>query len=451
MTDPNRPDETLSIRTTVTAQSIQQLFGPPGAVDYRTHPSEREPENLADIFQGMKRKEVPAVADIKVLKGTVYSFKNRRIISRWLRDVSGVYQLKTATLCLAVQLTDAYILQNLATLPVSKCQLVAIVCLWIAAKFEEMDDVLPSLNDLVGVCDRAYPSEEFIDMEEEILMKFQWKLPHTTVANYLYLYLHMQTDPQVVHNLRRYQPPQLVASPPGTAMVYLVTVDDSKTRHVLPVALSLHEPLSLGVVQLCNALRVPLHRAAATELYELYGQDFVVAKRVPLKETPTTLQWTKEPVSLYLGVAGAPVFSNRDKIVVLRTINSMCLHVSELLTRELTTHVEFLQIPSHVQAIGVLALARCMLAPSIDDVRYAIHFILQQLSISGSVAAAVAELLAGKYKEALVADGAGSTAAVALPEGIHEKLKAVFTKSASTIKVASPVAPQGKAPKAPTT
>lgn len=175
--------------------TVPRHFGPPGAVDYRTLPG-RTPRsddpNL--VFQGMRDREPQRVCpDVKILKGTSYSFKNRQIISRWIRDVAAAFKLRTSTFNLGVQLCDIFMLKNLQSIAVSKCQCVALASIWLAAKFEELDHMVPPAQHLSDVCDRAYPASEIIEMEERVLASLKWRLPHTTATNFLYFFLHVLT------------------------------------------------------------------------------------------------------------------------------------------------------------------------------------------------------------------------------------------------------------------
>jgi hypothetical protein len=429
----------VAIRTTITANSIQRLFGPPGSVDYRTHPSDREPDAPSAIFKSMKTKETPPIPDIKIFKGTIYSFKNRRIITRWLRDVCLAFHLKLTTLCLAIQLADAYILRNLDKLPVNKCQLVGVAAMWIAAKFEEMDDVLPSLQSLVDVCDKAYSADDILNAEEDILNSFLWKLPHTTIANYLYLYLHMHGDPGIVTTLSKTPAVGLGSSPPDTISATLLFVDsDSKMRHTVSLAIPMGKaPLSQVVPQIIALLKLPSGKAGAVELFELFGQDFMVGRRLNLADTACASGWTSASrVTLFAATtaaaaaAGSTVFSERSSLVILRTVNALCIHVCESLAQEAATHVEFLRLPSHIVALGVIALGRAMTATSIEETRSAVSYLLRTLELSGALALAAADLLTDKYKEALEGGGLAPPV-VPLPTDIQDRIKYVFSKNPS--------------------
>lgn len=435
------------LRTTITGNSVQRMFGAPGAIDYRSHPGQRDADAPSAVFSGMKSKEVTPLQDIKFLKGTIYSYKNRKVITRWLRDVCAAFQLKATTLALAVQLTDAFIIRSLENLAVQKCQLAAVTALWISAKFEELDEALPKIRQIVDVCDGAYTAEDVVNMEEDILESFKWRLPHTTVMNHLYLFLHM-------HSLiPPFYPRGGLEDIAGgdSVPVELVLVDpDSKQRQTLRVAISQHATFQQVLPQLCTAVRIPF--SSAVEVFELLGTDFFVAKRVPLHQTPAerrmaSLQGqlqqqrpvspstsTNGPLRLFLANSrqSSPIFSEREELIVLKSVNSLLIHCAlDLLGPEVVTHVEFLRLPSHVVALGVLALARCLVGLHAEETRLAIAFILKQLDIAGAQALAAADLLCDKYQEALQQPQGLPVPLVPLPVDVRERLKYVFSRGSA--------------------
>lgn len=437
------------LRTTITGNSVQRMFGAPGAIDYRSHPGQRDADAPAAVFAGMKSKEVTPLQDIKFLKGTIYSYKNRKVITRWLRDVCAAFQLKATTLALAVQLTDAYIIRSLETLAVQKCQLAAITALWIAAKFEELDEALPKLRQIVDVCDGAYTGEDVINMEEDVLDSFKWRIPHTTVMNHLYLLLHMHSLIPPYYGGGGAGAAEASSSGGDLIPVELIVVDpESKQRQAIRLAIPLHTTFQQILPQLCTAVRIPF--SSAVEVFELLGSDFYVAKRIPLQETPGERRMAglqqKRPLSAGAGTSGSaplrlflansrqssPIFAERDEVIVLKSVNGLLIHCAlDLLGPEVVTHVEFLRLPSHVVALGVLALARCLVGHHTEETRIAIAFILKQLDIAGAQALAAADLLCDKYQEALTAPQGLPVPLVPLPADIRDRLKYVFSRGAS--------------------
>jgi len=58
---------------------------------------------------------------------------------------------------------------------------------WIAAKFEDSKERVPSLQDLVHICNDAYDESAFIQMEGHVLATIQWTLGHPTAEAWLRL------------------------------------------------------------------------------------------------------------------------------------------------------------------------------------------------------------------------------------------------------------------------
>lgn len=425
----------LLLRTTITANSVHRRFGIPGSALFKPHPGNREAEMPQHIFKCMKVKEAPPVQDIKFLKGTVYSYKNRKIITRWLRDVSAAFQLKTTSLALAIQLTDAFIIGHLSALEVSRCQLVAVSALWVAAKFEELDDAVMKTKNLVDVCDNAYTADEILDMEIGLLTWFKWRIPHTTIVNHLYLLLHMHSCASFVSL------PDLNSAPATDAIVTIEIIlmnPLTKQRDRVLTTTSGTMTFEQTLPAICAAAHMPC--SSNVVLFELFGDDILLARRLSLvtmvgtRSQPSVVDG-KPVVRVFPSNGGSAnrdsgssvIFAERDEIALLRTINSLILHLTlEVLAPEAMTHVEFLRLPSHVVALGVLALARCMLSTCMTEVRRTLLALAQTLDISGAMALAAADLLCDKYAEALQQGNLEQP--IPLPHDIRDRLRFIFSK-----------------------
>ncbi|KAG5496470.1 hypothetical protein JIQ42_03295 [Leishmania sp. Namibia] len=387
----------LAIVTTVSSDSVSRLFGPTGAMDFRSNPGMKdEYEDPKAIFNKMKQKDVKPLPDISVLKGTIYNYKNRRIITRWLRDVCGAFNLRSTTLCLAVQLTDSYIVGNLHQLELQKCQLAAVTALWIAAKFEEMDTDLPSLRKIVDVCDGAYAKEHILAMEEAILSFYKWYLPHTTVVNHVYLQLHLMNDPSLIDSY----PEENV--PPAISVEVLV-LDADEGRTWVNLTLESHQSILDCLGQLFSASN--LLYSTSTAVFQLFGTCFLLAERLPpttvVGNLPLDCQGCRR---LFLCSSSSQVtstFAERDSYVILRSINSGFLDLCDILTQEVVTHVEFLRLYSYVTAFGVMGLALCLVSSDKDESKRLLQHVHKRLDISATQGLAVADLLTSKYREAL--------------------------------------------------
>merc|ERR1719343_1912729 len=91
--------------------------------------------------------------------------KMRTILVDWLIEVHMKYKLRNESLHLTLNLIDRY----LTRMPVmrTRLQLVGVVAMFIAAKFEEIDP--PKVTDFVYITDNAYTKEDILFMECTVL------------------------------------------------------------------------------------------------------------------------------------------------------------------------------------------------------------------------------------------------------------------------------------------
>ncbi|KAH9579972.1 Cyclin [Trypanosoma melophagium] len=416
--------EEMSIRTTITADSVQRIFGPPASIDYRSHPGEGDTLSPSTLFEGMKEKEMAPLDDIKKLKGTIYNYKNRKIITRWLRDVCAAFDLKNTTLCLSIQLTDAFITNSLQSLPLGKCQLAAVTCFWVAAKFEEMDNDLPQLQKIINVCDNAYTGKEILDMEERVLTFFKWRLPHTTVINHLYLQLHMLTSKDLVKTGDETR----VKEKNGLISFKLLLMKNYKWEWK-SIEVDVQTKLSDTLPMLCTILGFPVSHNI--QMFQLFGENLLVARRICIDVFVGSLPFDNQgETRLFLSNGSLNVvFVEHGSFTLLRTINQRFLNLAELLIQESVIHVEFLQVHSHVTALGVLTLAMCIMANNLEECKRSILYVQKTLDIPSPQAFAAARLLCTKYKELIEASPTDNIYE-GIPENIFERLEECLVRNA---------------------
>jgi len=104
--------------------------------------------------------------------------KMRAILIDWLIEVHMKYRLRPETLFLTVNLIDRYLSQRHVMR--KKLQLVGVVAMFIAAKFEEINP--PEINDFVHITDNAYTKDDVLLMECAMLttLNFQIVIPTAT-------------------------------------------------------------------------------------------------------------------------------------------------------------------------------------------------------------------------------------------------------------------------------
>jgi hypothetical protein len=105
----------------------------------------------------------------------------------FLVEVHFLFRLRPETLYLTMNIIDRYVSRRVVY--IKHYQLVGCAALWIAAKFEEVKDRVPTVHDLVQACQDTYDESAFIQMEYHVLETIQWTLGHPTAEAWLRLVL----------------------------------------------------------------------------------------------------------------------------------------------------------------------------------------------------------------------------------------------------------------------
>lgn len=92
-------------------------------------------------------------------------------------------QLAQETLFLAVNIADRY--SSMRVVFKRHYQLVGCTSLWIASKYSDKKNKVPTLDELKLICCNAYESHMFTQMELHILHTLDWSIGHPTVDLYL--------------------------------------------------------------------------------------------------------------------------------------------------------------------------------------------------------------------------------------------------------------------------
>jgi cyclin B len=107
--------------------------------------------------------------------------KMRSILIDWLTEVHMKYRMKPVTMFLTVNIIDRYLAK--AQVARKRLQLVGVVAMFIAAKFEEIRP--PQVADFVYITDKAYSKKEITDMECVMLVALSFKIRVPTVPQFL--------------------------------------------------------------------------------------------------------------------------------------------------------------------------------------------------------------------------------------------------------------------------
>jgi len=111
--------------------------------------------------------------------------KMRAILVDWLVEVHMKYRLRAETLFLAVNLID----RHMSTMPVQRrrLQLVGVVGMFVAAKFEEIDP--PRATDFVYITDNTYTKDDLLQMECTMLSALDFRVVVPTPAHFFNQFL----------------------------------------------------------------------------------------------------------------------------------------------------------------------------------------------------------------------------------------------------------------------
>lgn len=112
-------------------------------------------------------------------------WKMRRCLVDFLVEIHFIFRLRPETLYLTLNIVDRYVSRRIVY--IKHYQLVGCAALWIAAKFEDAKERVPSVQDLVEICHKIYEESAFIQMEGHILSTIQWTLGHPTAEAWLRL------------------------------------------------------------------------------------------------------------------------------------------------------------------------------------------------------------------------------------------------------------------------
>ncbi|KAJ3883058.1 cyclin [Lentinula edodes] len=120
----------------------------------------------------------------------------------FLVEIHFSFRLRPETLYLTLNIVDRYVSRRIVF--IKHYQLVGCAALWIAAKFEDAKERVPTVQDLVQMCHDAYEESAFLQMEGHVLSTIQWTLGHPTAEAWLRLMCcgPCMEEPKVQHVAR---------------------------------------------------------------------------------------------------------------------------------------------------------------------------------------------------------------------------------------------------------
>ncbi|KAL4064973.1 cyclin-like protein [Scleroderma yunnanense] len=103
----------------------------------------------------------------------------------FLVEIHFAFRLRPETLYLTLNIVDRYVSRRIVY--IKHYQLVGCAALWIAAKFEDAKERVPTVQELAQICRETYDESAFIQMEGHVLATIQWTLGHPTAEAWLRL------------------------------------------------------------------------------------------------------------------------------------------------------------------------------------------------------------------------------------------------------------------------
>lgn len=165
------PDAPLEVVPDYVA--VEVLPALPGAQDVSDY--------VLDIFNQLYREEGSCMPRFNYMDQQLdINGKMRAILIDWLIEVHMKYRLRSETLFLAVNIIDRY-LSKIQVLR-KKLQLLGVVAMFIAAKFEEIDP--PRVNDFVYITDSTYTRDDILTMECQVLTILSFRVVVPTAAHF---------------------------------------------------------------------------------------------------------------------------------------------------------------------------------------------------------------------------------------------------------------------------
>lgn len=234
----------------------------------------------------------------------------------FLVEIHFAFRLRPETLYLTLNIVDRYVSRRIVY--TKHYQLVGCAALWIAAKFEDAKERVPTVKDLVQICRETYDESAFLQMEGHVLATIQWTLGHPTAEAWLRYFCCGDYDetPKVQHVARFLMEITLFYRdfirfcPSSIALASLILARHicqqprrsfDETEDVLDVIELLDERLSRNVADLSETLvkkySIPVYSKASTHVVQWYLTGNHFARVVLPSLVPATPVSSRNPLS----------------------------------------------------------------------------------------------------------------------------------------------------------
>lgn len=143
-----------------------------------------EEEYREDVKAWMLEKEKQTLASASAMdQQPELQWHMRSHLLDFLIEIHLHFRLRPETLYLTLSILDRYVSRRIVYK--KHYQLVGCVALWLAAKFEDAKERVPSVRDLKELCHGAYQEDAFVQMEFHVLTTIDWDLGHPTAESWL--------------------------------------------------------------------------------------------------------------------------------------------------------------------------------------------------------------------------------------------------------------------------
>lgn len=167
----------------------QQPVQPAPSRDFYGSPFEADAQNVqrvsdyaGEVFSQLFRDEAALLPRPNYMEEQAdINGKMRGILVDWLVEVHMKYRLRPETLFLAVNIIDRYL--SLRAMVRKRLQLLGVVAMFIAAKFEEIDP--PKVAEFAYITDNSYTKKDILSFECTVLVALGFQIAVPTAAHFL--------------------------------------------------------------------------------------------------------------------------------------------------------------------------------------------------------------------------------------------------------------------------
>lgn len=105
-------------------------------------------------------------------------------------QVGEEFGVQRSTAHVAVLLNDRLMIAEKIVIPSNQLQLLALCCLLISTKYEEAEERVPNVNELVQFGHLRYTVQQLVELEATVLATLKWRLTEYTPLHFLGYYIN---------------------------------------------------------------------------------------------------------------------------------------------------------------------------------------------------------------------------------------------------------------------